>query len=111
MISDVLVCFVVFQSVFFLLDSYIYSRMNRNIARKGENQSFCALVIVHLFYLVFNSLWSMQEYGFLHLARQSSVRFLDAGAWGISLAYDMVHFSGKGHRLFAENLARYIENV
>ena len=69
MISDVLVCFVVFQSVFFLLDSYIYSRMNRNIARKGENQSFCALVIVHLFYLVFNSLWSMQEYGFLHLAR------------------------------------------
>ena len=49
--------------------------------------------------------------GFFHLAQSASVRFVDAGTWGISLAYDMVHFSEAGHRLFAENLARYIESI
>ena len=62
-------------------------------------------------YLRFHEESKKMNEGFMLLARQSSVRFLDAGAWGIPLAYDMVHFSGEGHRLFAENLARYIENI
>ena len=31
-------------------------------------------------------------------------RFADAGAWGIALAYDGVHFTGQGHRAFAEGM-------
>lgn len=38
------------------------------------------------------------------LAQQFGVRFADAGNWGISLAYDGVHFTEQGHRTFAAKL-------
>lgn len=38
------------------------------------------------------------------LAEQLGIRFADAGKWGISLAYDGVHFTGQGHKAFAAGL-------
>lgn len=40
------------------------------------------------------------------LAGQLGVRFADAGDWHITLAYDGVHFTGQGHRAFAEKLVQ-----
>ena len=39
------------------------------------------------------------------LAASPAVSFADAGAWDIPLAFDGVHFTEDGHRLFAERLA------
>lgn len=38
------------------------------------------------------------------LAQVLGIRFADAGAWNISLAYDGVHFTEQGHRAFAAGL-------
>ena len=38
------------------------------------------------------------------LAERLGVRFVDAGAWGVGLAYDGVHFTEQGHRAFAEKI-------
>ena len=38
------------------------------------------------------------------LAERLGVRFADAGTWGVSLAYDGVHFTEQGHRAFATGL-------
>lgn len=37
-------------------------------------------------------------------------RFVDAGKWGIELAYDFLHLSPLGHRQFAEHMLRYCLN-
>lgn len=42
------------------------------------------------------------------LAGQLGVRFTNAGNWHITLAYDGVHFTGQGHRAFAEKLAQEV---
>ena len=39
------------------------------------------------------------------LSEKRSIRFLDAGEWSIPLAFDGVHFTGEGHRMFADTLA------
>lgn len=38
------------------------------------------------------------------LAGQLGIRFADGGSWKVSLAYDGVHFTGQGHRAFADGL-------
>lgn len=38
------------------------------------------------------------------LAEQLTIRFIDAGKWNISLAYDGVHFTEQGHKTFAAGL-------
>ena len=38
------------------------------------------------------------------LAERLGIRFADAGKWDISLTYDGVHFTEKGHRAFAAGL-------
>lgn len=38
------------------------------------------------------------------LAEDLRIRFLDAGRWGIAMAYDGVHFTEDGHRRFAGHL-------
>ena len=38
------------------------------------------------------------------LAASRNIAFADAGAWGIPLAFDGIHFSAPGHWLFAEKL-------
>lgn len=42
------------------------------------------------------------------LARKCGVRFADAAAWDIPLAYDGVHFTEEGHRHFAAALCRFL---
>ena len=43
------------------------------------------------------------------LAKRLGIRFLDAGEWGLTLAYDGVHFTEEGHRIFAEKLFKSID--
>ena len=38
------------------------------------------------------------------VAEHLGIRFADAGRWGISLAYDGVHFTEQGHKAFAAGL-------
>ncbi len=38
------------------------------------------------------------------LAERLNIRFADAGGWNVSLAYDGVHFTQRGHRAFASGL-------
>lgn len=40
------------------------------------------------------------------LAKRLGIRFGNAGAWNVSMAYDGVHFTEEGHRAFAEGLYR-----
>ena len=42
------------------------------------------------------------------LAKRLGVRFADAGAWNVSLAYDGVHLTEAGHRAFATGLMEYL---
>ncbi len=41
------------------------------------------------------------------LAEKLEINFADAGAWGVELAYDGVHFSEAGHRAFAAGIRSY----
>ena len=45
------------------------------------------------------------------LAEQLGVRFADAGAWRVSLAYDGVHFTEDGHRAFAAGLLQALSET
>ncbi len=42
------------------------------------------------------------------LAEQTGIGFVDAGEWNIPLAYDGVHFTEEGHRIFGENLSSFL---
>ena len=42
------------------------------------------------------------------LAERQHILFADAGQWGIPLAFDGVHFTEEGHRIFAEKLIEKI---
>lgn len=42
------------------------------------------------------------------LAQRLGMGFADAGAWGIPLSFDGVHFSPEGHRIFAARLAEVL---
>lgn len=45
------------------------------------------------------------------LAEKLGTAFADAGTWGVELAYDGVHFSGEGHRAFADGLIKKLEEA
>lgn len=45
------------------------------------------------------------------LAQQCGASFADASAWGIELSPDMVHFSEAGHRTFAQEMIRLLEEI
>ncbi len=41
-------------------------------------------------------------------AEEQNIRCLDAGRWGVTMAYDGVHFTEQGHRAVAEGLYKEI---
>lgn len=43
------------------------------------------------------------------LAERMGIRFADAGAWNIPLAYDGVHFTEQGHKAFAAGLLEVLK--
>lgn len=45
------------------------------------------------------------------LARRLNISFADAGKWGVELAFDGVHFSGDGHRAFAEGMLEALRTL
>ena len=44
------------------------------------------------------------------IAERQNIRFVDADAWHIPMAYDGVHFSEEGHRIFAAEMKRYMDS-
>ena len=42
------------------------------------------------------------------LANKLGIDFLDAENWDIPLCHDGVHFTEKGHRIFADNILKHI---
>lgn len=49
--------------------------------------------------------------GFCYFAKTYDTGFLDAGPWNVPLCFDMVHFSEKGHRMFAEKIRGYLKGT
>ena len=45
------------------------------------------------------------------LAAELGADFADAGQWNIPLAYDGVHFTEEGHRIFAEKLLEHLRSA
>lgn len=45
------------------------------------------------------------------LALRQGVRFLDAGEWGVPMAFDGVHFTEEGNRVFARELRRCLTEL
>ena len=48
---------------------------------------------------------------FQSLAQILQISFADAGAWGIAISADDVHFSPEGHQMFALQLAEHIKKT
>ena len=65
--------------------------------------------IRHPVYQRFYELSRQMNEGFASLADSFGTMFIDAGRWGIDLSADLVHFSAKGHRTFAEKLFTFLE--
>ena len=42
------------------------------------------------------------------ITKEQGVKFADSSLWGIELAYDQVHFSEEGHRVFAGKVTELI---
>ena len=91
------------------------AKMNRFLAFVTEHMDPERLLIIAPVYIgssnagiQFLSDWykesiKMNE-GFRTLSAKYGNRFVDAGKWGIELAYDYVHLSPSGHRQFAEHM-------
>ena len=45
------------------------------------------------------------------VAHRLGIAFADAGAWGVELSYDGVHFSEKGHLAFARGMQAALSNL
>lgn len=45
------------------------------------------------------------------LAQRLGIHFADAGAWDVDLTFDGVHFSEPGHRTFAEEMQKTLEQI
>ncbi len=45
------------------------------------------------------------------LAEQMGISFVDAGKWNIPLAYDGVHFTEEGHRIFGEKVSSLLADT
>lgn len=43
------------------------------------------------------------------LAQEMGVSFVDAGAWGVALSYDGIHFTEEGQTVFANGLLHHIK--
>ncbi len=84
MYKDILLAFSTFQLVFLLLDIYILSKTGRDIARKGEYTSFCMLIIIHMFYLLTNTLWTLQEYALLHIPSAVLMVVCTISLWSVA---------------------------
>ena len=46
--------------------------------------------------------------GFEELAKVYGTMYVDAGSWNVGLSADLVHFSEKGHRIFADRMAEFL---
>ena len=44
-------------------------------------------------------------------AHQLGIAFTDAGAWGVGLTYDGVHFSKEGHLAFAKGMQKALDDL
>lgn len=59
--------------------------------------------------LIDNSISLAKQYH--ALAERMGIRFVNAGKWNISLAFDGVHLTEEGHRAFAEGLIKELSSI
>ena len=81
---DVIIAFGVFQFTFLLLDIYILLKTSRDIARKGEYTWFKVLIFTHIFYLILNSVWTMNEYDVIKIGRPLFIVLCAASLWTVT---------------------------
>lgn len=94
-------------------------KMERLLQFVGEMGGGFEMVIIAPPYIAAGSLdESMEPYfvesvkmnrGFARLCGEYGVRFVDAGEWDVPMAFDGVHFSEEGHRVFAERFLGWFE--
>jgi lysophospholipase L1-like esterase len=49
--------------------------------------------------------------GFRDLSKKHNVRFADSSLWDIEMSFDLVHFSERGHRSFAEKMTGLLTEI
>ena len=81
--NDVLYAFSVFQLTFLLLDIFILTKTDRNIARKGEYTWFYILIGTHIAYLILNNVWTLAEYNLLKLPRNVMMIICTVSLWTV----------------------------
>lgn len=82
--NDVLFAFSVFQLTFLILDLFILTKTDRNIARKGEYTWFCILICTHMVYLLLNNLWTLAEYDLLELPKGAMLLICSLSLWTVT---------------------------
>jgi diguanylate cyclase (GGDEF)-like protein len=82
--NDVLIAFSVFQVVFFMLDLYILANTGRSIARKGEYTWFYILIVIHMAYLLLNTLWTLSEYELVKIPRRVMLVICTVSLWTVT---------------------------
>lgn len=59
---------------------------------------------------LFNASFDLGKY-YAALAQRLEIHFFDAAQWGVSLAFDAVHFSEAGHKAFVAGLSEALAKV
>ncbi len=83
--NDVLIAFSVFQLVFLMLDIFILTNTDRNIARKNEYTWFYVLIAAHMAYLILNNLWTLSEYNMVELPKGVLLVVCTASLWTVTV--------------------------
>lgn len=82
--NDILIAFSIFQITFFILDVFILLKADLNVARKGECVWFRMLIMTHMGYLVLNTIWSLNEYDYLHIPRTVLTVICTGSLWAVT---------------------------
>ncbi|MBP5293355.1 MAG: diguanylate cyclase [Clostridia bacterium] len=65
--TDLLIAYTIFQATFFVMDIFVLTRIGRAFINEEERKTFFGLIIAHMSYLLFNSLWTLQESEAIHI--------------------------------------------
>ncbi len=82
--NDVLIAFSVFQLTFLMLDVFILTKTDRDIARKDEYTWFYTLIGTHIAYLLLNNLWTLAEYDLIKLPRNAMMVICTVSLWTVA---------------------------
>ena len=82
--KDIFIVFSVFQLTFLMLDIFILTKTDRNIARKSEYTWFYILIGTHIAYLVFSNIWTLAEYDLIKLPKSVLLFICSVSLWTVT---------------------------